>query len=94
MPNTEPVVNQSVANNANAVTPIVEDNKILEEVTPVEDDKFDKTEIIDFSSLEPTSEAEKPIDIKPINFTPFVVDQSQFGDTDNILNGETSSNNE
>lgn len=84
---------QTPTNTANTVTvkPIVEEAKPLTEVTPVDEDKFDKTEIIDFSSLEPAKpvvEPAKPADVKPTNFTPFVVDKSQFNDStdDSILN--------
>jgi len=84
---------EPLTNNTDTVTvkPIVEEAKPLTEVKPVDEDKFDKTEIIDFSSLEPVKPVEepaKPADVNPTNFTPFVVDKSQFNDStdDSILN--------
>lgn len=72
--------------NATIETPVAGEDKILEEITPVNEDKFDKTEIIDFSSLMPEMSNETVHeDIKP-----FVIDNSQYADSNNILNGETS----
>lgn len=72
--------------NATIEIPVAGENKVLEEITPVNEEKFDKTEIIDFSSLIPEISSETVHeDIKP-----FVVDNSQYADSNNILNGETS----
>jgi hypothetical protein len=57
-----------------------------EEVKPVAEDRFDKTEVIDFSSL---GSSEPVTDIKASSANPFVVDNSLYDDS--ILNGESSS---
>jgi hypothetical protein len=57
-----------------------------EEVKPVAEDRFDKTEVIDFSSL---GSSEHVTDIKASSANPFVVDNSLYDDS--ILNGESSS---
>lgn len=84
--NTIPT-NEGALGENNFVTPIVEENQSLEEITPVEDDRFDKTEVIDFS----TEAAEKPEDIKPAQATPFIIDDSQFNVNQNTLNGDNDS---
>lgn len=71
-----PVASGIVNEDINTVKPIIK------EIKPVDVDRFDKTEIIDFSSIEPA---------KPVDFKPFIIDKSQYADTDNILNGENSS---
>lgn len=83
----ESVSNEDVIADTTVVKPIVEENKSLEEITPVEEDRFDKTEIIDFS----TATAEKPEDIKPVEARPFIIDDSQFANSQNMLNGENDS---
>lgn len=100
-------VEASSNNNATVtVQPIVEETNPSTVVTPVDEDKFDKTEVIDFSSFDgakpvtepvtpvaaapatPVVEPVKPAEVTPTNFTPFVVDKSQYNDSndDSILN--------
>jgi hypothetical protein len=83
---TEPLTNTSTYNST--VEPIVDAYKPVEEVKPVADDDFDKTKIIDFAPLQPTT----PSDTREDNVVPFIVDKSQYNDTDTMLNGEDSSN--
>jgi hypothetical protein len=67
--------------------PEVEEAKV--DAEQEKEDEVKNQEIIDFSSLkssEPISE------IKPANYEPFVVDKSQYSNSDDILNGENSSN--
>lgn len=84
------------------VTPVVAPtpNDEVNVVTPPAEDKFQKTEVIDFSSLAsvnptptaPTTSEEPKVDVVP----PFVVDKSQYNGTNNetdLLNGETSTIN-
>lgn len=85
-----PIVNEVITNDAVTVKPIVEETSALEEIKPVDEERFDKTEIIDFSELEPLQSTE----VKPNEFSSFVVDKSQYSDDDSILNGETSSTEE
>ncbi|MDD2202855.1 MAG: hypothetical protein PHT75_03640 [Bacilli bacterium] len=64
----------------------VDTKPIVEEITPINENNFDKTEIIDLSTVQP----EKSVEVKPTDFTPFVVNNPQNAETDSILNGETS----
>jgi hypothetical protein len=82
-----PINSAPVVDNMDIIMPVAEQNQQVEEITPVSEDRFDKTEVIDFSTLEP----EKPVEVKPNDFTPFVVSAPQNTDNDSILNGETSS---
>jgi hypothetical protein len=84
----EPIANTFTNSTASTVQPIVEAYSPVEEVKPVVDDDFDKTEVIDFSPLQPVT----PSDTREDNVVPFIVDKSQYNDTDSMLNGEDSSN--
>ncbi|MFA5407484.1 MAG: hypothetical protein WC343_01785 [Bacilli bacterium] len=74
----------NVANTGVIDTPI--NNTIKEEPIKIDNEDFDKTEIIDFSSFN----TGKPVEPKVDNFTPFVTDKSQNNGENDILNGEDS----
>lgn len=91
----EPIVSEApsfISPSAAAEPVLTNESEIVEEakVTEAPESSEDKNqEIIDFSSLN-TSE---PItEIKPTSYEPFVVDKSQYSNSDDILNGENSSN--
>ena len=81
-----PVMGQPLVNEPNTVEPIVEEIKPIEEITPIDNDRFDKTEVMDFSMIQPQQTTEANSESNPT----FIIDQSQY-DNDSILNGENSS---
>jgi|LSQX01.2.fsa_nt_gb type II secretory pathway pseudopilin PulG len=85
--NSEPVVEDFLIDDTDIIKPIVAEENVVEAITPIEEDKFDKTEVIDFQTLEP----EKPVEPDLNNINPFVVDRSQYADSGDILNGESGS---
>ena len=99
-PGTAPFVSEAPSFITSAPTPATNIEEpvvapIIEEIKPTEEDKFEKTEVIDFSSL---NSVEPMVDIAPIaapseiqsnDFKPFVVDQSQSAEPVDILNGES-----
>jgi len=91
-----PALNESPTNEAVNVTSPIDDNPkfvspIAEDIQPVTGVDLEKTEVIDLSPLNETEITSIP---KPDNEAPFVVDNSQYKEGNNLLNGDVGSTEE